>query len=216
MGDVDEFLGTAFTWLQHKDGNISVHICKSSFNELIAHRLLVQSENKVPNMTPYCSGFPIDSIPPVDPLDPDLPRRRQVYQSIFGCINWLETCTSTDIAHVFTFLASYRNYPHPQHYKATVHALKYLTSTNEYGISFHSESSATIKAFNHFTHHHDREAYTEATDNSTSEFHQLTAYCDRNWGCRFGSAVKDGTPLELFNFCSLSGFLICRSGGPIA
>ena len=50
----------------------------------------------------------------------------------------------------------------------------------------------------------------------TSEFHQLTAYCDANWGGQFGSAVEDGTPLELFKFRSLSGFLICRSGGPIA
>ena len=162
-------------------------------------------------MTPYHSGFRIDSIPPVDPLDPDLPHQRQVYQSIFYCINWHETCTRPDIAPVLKFLASYSNYPHSQHYKAVFHALKYLMSTNEYGISFHSESSATIQSFDHFLYHHDREAYTEATDSSPSEFHQLTAYCDANWGGQFGSAVEDGTPLELFKFRSLSGFLICSS-----
>ena len=90
-------------------------------------------------MTPYRSGFPIDSILPVDPLDPDLPRRQQVYQSIVGCNNWLATFTFTDIAPVLTFLASCSNSTHPQQYNATVHALKYLTSTNEYGISFHSK-----------------------------------------------------------------------------
>ena len=114
-------------------------------------------------MAPYCSGFPIDSITPIDPLNPDLPRRRQVYQSIVGCINWLATCTRPDIPPALTFLASYSNYPHPQHYKAAVHTLKYLMSTNEYSISFHSQSSSTIQAFNHFPHHHDKEAYTEAT-----------------------------------------------------
>ena len=31
MGNVDYFLGTAFTWLQHKDGNISVHLRQSAF-----------------------------------------------------------------------------------------------------------------------------------------------------------------------------------------
>ena len=31
MVDVDYFLGTASTWLQHKDGNISVHLCQSAF-----------------------------------------------------------------------------------------------------------------------------------------------------------------------------------------
>ena len=89
-------------------------------------------------------------------------------------------------------------------------------STNEYGISFHSESSATIQAFNNFTLHHDIEAYTEATAPSPSECHQLTAHCDANWGGQFGSAVEDGTPLELFKSRYLSGFLICRFGGPIA
>ena len=91
-------------------------------------------------MTPYRFGFPIDSIPPVDPLDPDLPRRRQVYQSIVGCITWLATFTRLDIAHVLPFLASYINDPHPQHYKAAVSAIKYMQEKNEYDISFHPKS----------------------------------------------------------------------------
>ena len=151
-------LGTAFTWLHHKDSNISVHLCHSEFTEFTAHRFSVQIENKFPNMTPYCSGFPIDSIHPVDPLDTDIPCERKVYQIIFACINWLSTCTRPDIAPVLTFLASYSNSPHPQHYKATVHSLKYSTSTNGYGISFHSESLSTTQSFNHFLHHHYREA----------------------------------------------------------
>ena len=67
MGDVDYFLGTAFNCLQHKDGNISVLLCQSAFTEFTTHRLLVQSSNKVPNITLYRSGFPICSILPVDP-----------------------------------------------------------------------------------------------------------------------------------------------------
>ena len=74
MGVVDYFLGTAFTWIQHKDSNISVHLCQSEFTEFTAHQFSVKSENKVPNMTPYRSSSPIDSIPPDDPLDPYLPR----------------------------------------------------------------------------------------------------------------------------------------------
>ena len=42
-------------------------------NELNSHP--IGSQFKVQTrFPPYCSGFPIDSIPPVDPLDPDLPR----------------------------------------------------------------------------------------------------------------------------------------------
>ena len=67
MVDVDYFLGTAFTWLKHKGGNISAHLCQSEFTEFTAHYFLVQTTNKVHNMTPYCSGLPIDSITTVDP-----------------------------------------------------------------------------------------------------------------------------------------------------
>ena len=133
-------------------------------------------------MTPYCSGFPIDSIPPVDPLDIDLPHSKQFYQSIIGFVNWLAICTCPDIASALKCLASYINAPHQQHYKSSIHTLKYLTSANEYEISFHSKSSSMIQAFNNFPHHHDKEAYTKVTALSTSECHQLIAFCDACWG----------------------------------
>ena len=158
MVNVEYFLVTAFTWLQHADGNISVHLCQSSFTEFTAQNISVHTANKVSNMTPYHSEFPINSIPPIDPLDPDLPRWKKIYQIIVGCINWLATCTCPDIAPALPFLASYSNAPHPKHYKVAVHTLKYLTITDEYGISFHSKSSSTIQAFNHFPHHHNEEA----------------------------------------------------------
>ena len=75
MGDVDYFLGTLFTWLKHKDVNISVHLRQSAFTEFTACRFSVHTSNKVTDMTPYRSGFPIGSIPSVEPLDPDLLRR---------------------------------------------------------------------------------------------------------------------------------------------
>ena len=146
-------------------------------------------------MTPYFYVFPIDSIPPVDPLYPDLLCQRQVYQSIVVCINWLVAFTRPDIFPALTFLASYSNAPHPQHYKSAFHALKYLTSTNEYGISFHSKSSSKIQAFNHFPCHQDKEAYTEATVPSPSHFHQLTDFYDACRGGQFGSAVEECTPI---------------------
>ena len=73
MGNVDYFLGTAFTWIKHDYGNISVHLCQLEFTEFTAHRFSVHTANKVPNMTPYRSGFPINFIPPVEPLYHDIP-----------------------------------------------------------------------------------------------------------------------------------------------
>eukprot|EP00956_Cyclotella_meneghiniana_P038057 scaffold148302_cov51-Cyclotella_meneghiniana.AAC.2 len=215
MGTVDYFLGTAFQWKRHADGHLSVLLTQSAFTEYAAHRFAVNKLNPVPNMTPYRSGIPIDSIPPPDPHDPDLKRRTKCYQGIVGCINWLATCTRPDVAPALTFLASYSTNPSHQHYKAALHVLKYLYSTSEYGISFHSSANNTIQAFNHFPHHHDKEAYTDATPPSPAECHQLTGFSDACWGGQFGNAVPDGTPLELFKFRSLSGYIICCAGGPI-
>eukprot|EP00804_Cyclotella_cryptica_P014486 CCRYP_004818-RA/>CCRYP_004818-RA protein AED:0.46 eAED:0.37 QI:0/0/0/1/1/1/2/0/357 len=155
--------------------------------------------NPVPNMTPYWSGLPIDAIPPPDPTDPDLKRRTKCYQSMVGCINWLATCTRPDVCPVLTFLASYSQNPAHQHYKAALHVIKYLLSTSEYGISYHSHATSTVQAFNHFPHHHDKEAYSDATPPpSPSDCRNLTAFSDACWGGQFGAAVKDavlGVPL---------------------
>ena len=97
MGTVDYFLGTAFNWKRHEDGHLSVLLTQSAFTEYSAHRFAIDKLNPVPNMTPYRSGIPIDSIPPPDPQDPDLKRRTKCYQGIVGCINWLATCTRPDV-----------------------------------------------------------------------------------------------------------------------
>ena len=217
MGDVDYLLGTAFTWKRHTNGELSAFLSQTAFTEYMAHRFAVDTMTPVPNMTPYRSGLPIDAIPPPNPKDPDLKRRTKCYQSMVGCINWLATCTRPDVSPVLTFLASYSTNPAHQHYKAALHVIKYLLSTSDYGISFHSHATSTVQAFNHFPHHHDKEAYSDATPPpSPADCRNLTAFSDACWGGQFGAAVKDGTPLELFKFRSLSGFIISRAGGPIA
>lgn len=216
MGDVDYFLGSAFLWQRHSNGHVSVHLSQSAFTEHTAHRFGLDRFKRVPNMTPYRSGLPIDSLPSPAPDDPDLKRRTKVYQGIVGSINWLAQCTRPDVSPALTFLASYSNAPSAQHYQAAIHVLKYLYSTSDYGISYHSDACNTIQAFNHFPHHHDKEAYTDATPPSPSEVMQLTSFADACWGAQFGNALPPGTPIELFKFRSLSGYVICRSGGPVA
>ncbi|KAL7485591.1 hypothetical protein ACHAW6_012973 [Cyclotella cf. meneghiniana] len=204
MGPLDYFLGTAFTWQHHKSGNLSVHLSQTVFTEYITHCFAVDNMNPIPQMTPYRSGFPIDAIPPPNPGDPDQKQRTKCYQSIVGCINWLATCTRPDVSPFLNFLASYSNNPAPQHYKAALHAVKYLLSTSEYGISFHSNATSTVQAFNHFPHHHDKEAYSDATPPpSPSDCYNLTGFSDACWGGQFGNAVADSTPLEMFKYCSL-------------
>ena len=216
MGDADFFLGTAFTYLRHDDGNLSVHLSQSAFTEHTAHRFGIDSMTRVPNMTPWRSGLPIDSIPAADESDPDFKRRTKVYQSLVGSINWLAMCSCPDVSPVLTFLASYSHAPSHQHYKAAIHCLKYLYSTSTHGISYHSECESTLQAFNHFPHHHDKEAYSDATPPSPSECQNLTAFSDACWGGQIGNSVPDGTPIEMFKLRSLSGYFICYCGGPIS
>ena len=92
MWNLYYFLGNEFNWIQHTDVNISVYLWQLIFTGFNDHIFSVYIANKVPNITPYIPDFPIDSIPPVDPLYPDLTCLRQVYQSIVGCIYWLTTC----------------------------------------------------------------------------------------------------------------------------
>ena len=158
-----------FTWLQHIDRNISVHLCLSAFTEFTSQRFLVKSANKVPNMTPYRSGFPIDSIPPnwyhwsgSSSSTTSLSEHCWLHQ--FACN--LQSSLNCNCSHIPCLVQQF--YPPTTHYKATVYALTYLMSTNEYVILFHSESLSTIQEFNNSPHHHDIEAYTEVKSPSPS------------------------------------------------
>ena len=74
-------------------------------------------------MTLYRSGCPIDYIPDPDPDNPDLLKRKYVYQSICGSINWLPISTHPDVATVLYFLAAYQGTPNHVHYEAALYAL---------------------------------------------------------------------------------------------
>ena len=87
-------------------------------------------------MTPYRSDLTIDAIPSPSSHDPGLKCQTKCYQGIVGCINWLATCTHPDVTPVLTFLAFYSHAPAHQHYKAALHALKYLYSQVWYFIAF--------------------------------------------------------------------------------
>ena len=87
MGDVDYFLGFAFTWACQYDVHLSIYLCQSAFTKLTSQHFGTNKFNRTPNMTPYCSRYPIDAIPNADPKDPDLKRHAKVYQSIVSYTN---------------------------------------------------------------------------------------------------------------------------------
>jgi hypothetical protein len=60
MGDVDYFLGTAFTWKCHPNNHLSVHLCQSAFTEFTAHRFGIDKYNRTPNMVERLKTFQKD------------------------------------------------------------------------------------------------------------------------------------------------------------
>ena len=117
-------------------------MCQRVFTEFVAHRFGVDKIHRSPSMTLCRSSMPIDSIPQPQAENPDLKRRTKVYQRLVGSINWLATCTRPDIAPLLTFLSTYNQAPHEQHYRAAIAGLRYLCLVADYGISFHSDAGS--------------------------------------------------------------------------
>ena len=45
---------------------------------------------------------------------------------------------------MLAFLSAYNQDPNAQHYKAAIHVLRYLFSTSDYGILFHSNADSNV------------------------------------------------------------------------
>jgi hypothetical protein len=219
MGVVNWFLGTHFTWLDLPDGNVSVHLSQVAFAQNLVERHRQQHININPRSTPYRSGLPIDSIQGATPdemNDPTFIRRRELYQSIVGSINWLATNTRPDLAPVTSFLAAYNNNPSKGHMDAAIYAIKYIRQTVDYGIAFHSSSPPLAEGFIHFPFHHDMEAFSDALPPSAAQHSELTSYSDACWGSQLGNMEHANEEIELFKLRSMSGYIVLRAGGPIA
>jgi hypothetical protein len=66
-----------------------------------------------------------------------------------------------------------------------------------------------------FPHSSDTKAYNNAIPPYPTQHHRLTTYSDACWGSQIGNVTREGIQLLLFKFCSMSGAIIFRSGGPI-
>jgi hypothetical protein len=218
MGTVEWFLGTHFSWRQTSE-ETAVHMNQSGFSRNLVERYDLQDRNVTPVCTPYRSGIPIDSIKGGDSSEEQTPaqqRRTQSYQSLVGSIGWLSNITRPDMATCHSFLSSYTMCPTVGHMKAALHALHYIHSTHNYGIVFTSKDKQPIHTFLHHPHKSDLEAFDDAVPPSHGEAHRMTTYTDANWGSQIGNAIREGTPLPLFKFRSMSGAIVFRMSGPLA
>ena len=59
------------------------------------------------------------------------------------------------------------------------------------------------------------EAFHDAVAPTPNQAHKLTTYTNTKWGSQLGNAVKEGTPLPLFKFQSMSGAIVFLMNGPL-
>ena len=218
MGTVEWFLGIHFAWKQYPDGHLGVHMNQAGYAANLVERFDYHHQLPSPIATPYRAGFPVDAIPPSTRNEDDRTQkeRKARYMSIIGSIGWLVNCTRPDLATIHKFLATYMEKPSLGHEQAAKYVLHYIHSTHDMGISFTSRGVRPMHAYVHFPHSSDLEAYKDAQPPVSERSHLLTTYSDACWGGQYGNVVKDGTPLELFKYRSMSGAIVFRCGGPIA
>ena len=218
MGVVTWFLGIHFTWADKPDRHLGIHLSQVAYAQNLVERYRQHTINYNSQTTPYRSGLPINSILPAQELedDPVFLRRKLQYQSLVGSLNWLATTTRPDISPVTSFLAAHANRPSQTHMDSGISVVKYLRSTADYGIAFHSHASSPAAGYIHFPFHHDIEAFKDALPPTAAEHHCLTAYSDACWGSQLGSSVSPGTEIEMYKLRSMSGYIVLRGGGPIA
>jgi hypothetical protein len=81
---------------------------------------------------------------------------------------------------------------------------------------FTSKAQAPLHTFMSYPPSSDTEAYTDAIPPLSHQHHRLSTYSDACWGSQLGNGIREGIQLPSFKFCSMSGAVIMRSGGPIA
>jgi hypothetical protein len=108
MGQVSLFLGTEFSWVQHKDGHITVSFTQQSFAETLIESLGLESIRPSTYLTPYCSGHSIDSVLHVSMPALERDTLRPKYQSLLDSLNWLAHTTRPDLYTAVSLLEQHQ------------------------------------------------------------------------------------------------------------
>ena len=154
-------------------------------------------------ITPYRSGFPIDSIHPVTYSQAEQESITTTYRSFVGKLHWLAQSTRPDIATAVSFLSSYQSKPTKAHIESARHVGRYLKSTFTKALNFlHKNAYKPLEACTHIPH---------------EDFEQPVCYADANWGPQDAS-IPTATNRRLVSLTetkSVCGFIIFFHGAPI-
>ena len=198
MGQVSHFLGIRFQWRQ-SNSEIQVHLSQQAFTENLINQAGLDNPAVTTNLTPYRSGYPIDSIKPIKTNKNEKAQLEQELRSYVGSFLWLSQGTRPDIATITNILSKHQNNPAPAHISAAKYVIKYLKGTKDFGITFSSNSDTNISTFVHFP----------------IKSKILTGITDANWGPQDQSKPIPGKiypKVDIFKSRSISGHLITLHG----
>ena len=201
MGDADYFLGTHFEWTRHEDGHVTVHLSQEGYAMAFVEAMGQSNANASARMTPYRSGLPIDTLPPVEMAETDREKLRSRYQSVMGMLNWLSISTQPDLTTVHSLLASATQLPTPAHMDGLRHVARYVKGTVDYGISFSSRPNKNLESYVNFP-----------MDPS-----KMIPFADSNWGPQDASQPneKNMREVSIDETKSICGHVIFMAGGPL-
>ena len=204
MGPMTYFLGCRYDWIDHDDGTLSVHISQEGFADAVLDKFGMTNCRAA--STPFRSGLPIDRIPEDEDLsDSERQTIQKELQSMLGCFTWLYTSTRPDLGVSTSLLAQYQSHPSRGHLEGARHALRYLNTTKDVGISFHQSAA-------HVPTPWPKAVVNEKTKSNT--------YTDSNWGPQDASRPlppDEETRTVTEEECrSIQGYIIMRQHGPVA
>jgi hypothetical protein len=210
LSDAKWYLGMKFDWHTSSDGSVTCRIYQEGYAATIVEEMGLSMANKCPQMTPFRSGLPVDTIPHLDmSLESRAPLTAKM-QSWLGMINWLQMCTRPDLATIFSLLSSHMHCPSPGHLDAVKHVGKYILSTMDLGLHFSSKPNSSLESYIHFP-------LSDSDPLAPSSHPSLTTFCDANWGPQDASKPS---PTNMRNISidkskSICGHIFFMGGCPI-
>ena len=80
---------------------------------------------------------------------------------------------------------------------------------------FSTKAKRPMHTYLHQPHETDMEAFEDAVAPTPEQSHRITTYTDADWGSQIGNALRKGTPVPLFKFCSMSSAMVFRVIWPL-
>jgi hypothetical protein len=208
MGDAEFFLGIKFDWVFAADGHLDCCLSQEAYANLIVESMGLSDASVSPKMTPFRSGYPIDTIPKkemsADQRAPLISRLR----SWCGMLNWLSLGTRPNVTTVCSLLASSQCCPSPGHLDAAKYVGRYLKATAGLGLLYSSRTNSQLEGYVYFP-----------TPNKTASGTHLSvlAFADANWGPQDASLPSSFTSREisLDETKSICGHVLFYGGSPV-